>query len=567
MNNIFFQISSLLAVTVTIALFMRLLRQPLIVAYLVAGIVSGPIFLGILHGDTEIYHALSQFGVVLLLFMVGLSLNFDHVRKIGKASLLAGIAQVFVSAVVGFGLLQMMGYEVVSSVYLAIAITFSSTIVIVKILSDKRDTESTYGRYTIGLMIVQDLIAIAVLMVVTTISQGNDSLQVAVVEYFIKVLVLVGMVYFLARFVLPFILERVARSSEFLFIFTVAWCFGVASILHLLGFSIEIGAIIAGLTLGSSPFQGEIASRIKPLRDFFIVLFFIILGAEMTVTNIMVSLKPALVLSIFVLFGNPFILFTVFRRLKFTRRNSFLSGITAAQVSEFGFVLLFTAVRVGHITGSEVEIFTIIALITIVISSYAVTYNEKLYQFLLPVFNIFGKDREKGMIDEPGVRYDAWVFGYRRIGWKICESLSDMGASFAVVDFNPRAIERLRRQKIKSYFGDVADVEFLSELPFAKTKLIVSTITDVDDQITMIRYIKGRYRNIKIVATLYEQQGIDELYRAGADYVIIPHMLGGSWMGNVISSKKWTKKTFDSLRKEQQKDMRLHDVPGMSMSD
>ncbi len=567
MENIFFQISTLLAITVTIALFMRVLKQPLIVSYLVAGIVSGPIFLNIIHGDTEIYEALSQFGIVLLLFMIGLSLNFDHIKKIGKAALISGTMQIVVTAFAGFFVLVYMGFGHVSALYLAIAITFSSTIVIVKILSDKRDTESTYGRYVIGLMIVQDLIAIAILMIITTLAESNGGdLQMIIIQYLVKVVVLIVVVYFLARFVLPFIVERAAKSGEFLFIFTVAWCFSVASVLHLIGFSIEIGAIIAGLTLGSSPFQGEISSRIKPLRDFFIVLFFVILGAQMTVTNALDAMLPALILSAFITFGNPLILYIIFRRLKFTRRNSFLIGITASQVSEFGFVLLYTAAKVGHIEGFEIEIFTIVALITIVVSSYSVTYSEKLYQFMLPFFQIFGPDH-RHQSEDKDTHYDVWVMGYRRIGWKVCEALSKKKTSYAVVDFNPKAIKRLNSQGINSFFGDVADVEFLSELSFVKSKLVISTISDTSDQVTMIRFIRKINKKIKIIATLYEPDGSDDLYKAGADYVIMPHFVGGNWLANIITTKKWTTKTFDNLKKEQQKDLRTHSLPGFLMSD
>ena len=560
MDNIFLQISTLLGITVSIALVMRALRQPLMVAYLIAGIVSGPLFLNILHGDEEIFAALSQFGVVLLLFVVGLSLNFSHIKQIGKASIVGGLSQVFFTAAIGFGILSAMNFEGTSALYLAAGLTFSSTIIIVKLLSDKKDVETTYGRYTIGLMVVQDVVAILLMMIIVSLSSGGQTPSQAVIELVGKSLMLVALVYIAARFVLPPMLDRVAKSAEFLFIFTVAWCFGVASILHVLGFSIEIGAIVAGLTLGSSPYQLEISSRIKPLRDFFIVLFFIILGAEMELANLSAVIWPALILSAFILIGNPFVLYRSFRALKFTRRNSFLIGLTAAQVSEFGFVLLVTGKSLGQISGPEIEIFTIVALITIIVSSYTITYNEQLYQKILPFLRLFGKEKEHQK-ELPEEIYDVWIIGYHRVGWKVCAALEEKGMSFAVVDFNPKTISRLKTRGIKAFFGDAADVEFLSALPFDKAKMVVSTIPEVDDQKVLIRHVRTRNNRIKIIANLYKTELVKELYAEGADYVMMPHFLGGNWIANVLKEKPWTKRTFDDLRKDQSKELRMSFAP------
>lgn len=563
LDNIFLQISTLLAITVSIAFIMRLLRQPLMVAYIVAGILSGPLFLNVLHGDHALYDALAQFGVVLLLFVVGLSLNVEHIKKIGKVSAIAGVAQVLFTSGIGFFLLTIMGFQFASAMYLAVGITFSSTIIIVKLLSDKKHTQSTYGRYTLGLMVIQDIIAILIMMVITTISGSDQSLAESISLFIFKSLSLLVMVYVLSRYALPKVLDKIALSGEFLFIFTVAWCFGVASILHLLGFSIEIGAIIAGLTLGSSPYQPEISSRIKPLRDFFIVLFFIILGSEMTVQNIGMAIWPAAVLAVFILLGNPFILYHTFRQFKFTRRNSLLAGLTAAQVSEFGFVLLYTGIQAGHIAGTEIEIFTIVALITIMVSSYAITYSEKIYQVSLPLFQVFGPDKYRQR-EEVEKKYDVFVFGYHRIGWKVCESLKEQGVSFAVVDFNPRVVSRAKHRGIDVFFGDAADVEFLESLPLDKAKLIVSTLPEVEDQLTLLKNIEKRTnkRKPKMIMNLYNSDELQRLYKAGADYVMLPHQLGGHWMADQLANNRWTKKLFKDLKQQQKDDLKLvHNLP------
>lgn len=560
-DSIFFQISILLGITVSIAFVMRLLRQPLLIAYLIAGIVAGPMFLNMLEQGGQAFDAFAEFGIVLLLFVVGLNLDIEHIRKIGRVSFIAGIAQVFFTASIGTFLLLVMHFPLVSAIFLAIAITFSSTIIIVKLLSDKKDIETVYGRYTLGLMIMQDIIAILIMMVITSL-QSSASIGFQIAGLVGKLFILIGFVALMARFIVPLFLGRIARSGEFLFIFTIAWCFGIASLLYWLGFSLEMGAIVAGLTLGSSPFQAEIASRIKPLRDFFIVIFFIILGSEMSLTQASQVFSVGLVLSLFILFGNSFILYRIFRFLKFTRRNSFLAGVTAAQVSEFGFVLLVVGQSMGYVTRIEVEIFTIVALITIITSSYAITYNEQLYRLLRPVLDLFGRDKHSQKEDAT-VKYRAWVFGYHRIGWKVCEALAEKKIPYAVVDYNPDTIVKLKRRGIPAYFGDAADVEFLESLPFSNADLVISTIPEFDDQKTLFQHIRRENKKVIIIGNLFHNTYLDDLYEAGANYIMMPHLLGGQWMSEIIKEKEWNSKTFEQLKKTQREEMKLRFTSGV----
>ena len=548
-GNIFLQLSALLAITVSLAFLIRLLRQPLIIAYIIAGMVCGPLFFNFLGGGEEVYKIFSEFGIVLLLFVIGLNLNFTSLRGVGKISLISGIGQLIFTGVIGTLLLVFLKISVLSAIYLAVATTFSSTVIIMKLLTDKKDTETIYGKYTIGLMLVQDVIAILI-MVFLGLIKYEESWADSLFFLVAKGVVIVAIIFIISRYLLPKFLDRISHSSELLFIFTVTWCFGVASLLYLAGFSLEIGAIAAGLSLGSSPYQKEIASRIKPLRDFFLVLFFIVLGSEMSLNNLREIWLPGLSLSLFILVGNPIILYFIFRLLKFTRRNSFLSGLTAAQVSEFGFVLLFSGEAMGHLRGSELSIFTMVAIITIFISSYLILYNESIYRWLLQIFNKFGKDKNR-QTSKPIPVYDAWVIGYHRIGRKVCEALGEMDAKFAVIDFDPEAVRALRHQTIPAYFGDVADVEFLEDLPLPGAKLIIMTIPTTDDQLTLIKQVRKHRTGTLIIANTYQYEDADLLYKAGADYVMMPHLLGGNWIADVLKRRDWNRDSLNDLKKEQ----------------
>lgn len=555
MDSIFINISFILAIAIGIAFLVRALRQPLLISYILTGIVCGPIFLNLINSEQDFFHIFANFGVILLLFLVGLSLNINYLRRIGKVALVAGVGQVIFTSLVGFFIFWGLGFSTWSSVFLAISVTFSSTIIITKLLSDKKEIRSVYGRYTIGLMLVQDIIAILIMIFLPVFGLG-ESLLVSIGLLFLKSIIFLVGVYLLTRVILPILLDKVAESGEFLLIFTLGWCFAIAGAGEWAGLSLEVGAIIAGLALAASEYQTEIVSRIKPLRDFFIALFFIILGSEMSLGNIQATWLPSLLISLFILIGNPLILYALYRVMKFTRRNSFLAGLTAAQVSEFGFVFLFVSAELGFIGSKEISVFTLVALITIFISSYLITYNSQIFKRLEFIFNFWGKDKRKS-VNESEENYQILVFGYHRLGWKICEGLREMDVSFAVIDCDPEAICKLRYRKIPHYFGDASDVEFLSEISLDKVDLVISTLPELDDQVTLVKELKKINPQAFFVGNLSHTKFLDDLYDAGADLVIVPHLLGGQWLTEVLKKQKWNKTNFRKLRNEQKKEMTL----------
>jgi len=561
-DNIFLQISVILGITVSIALIMRLLKQPLIVAYIIAGLVAGPLFLNLVHGGEAFFETFAQFGIVLLLFIVGLSLNFEHIKKVGTSVLWGTLFNFLLTVFLGACLLLLLKFSLLASIFLAVAVSFSSTIIVVKLLADKKDLETVYGRYIVGMLLLQDIIAVIIMIFLNTASRVNVSWYEKILLVTGKTVVLAVVVVMLARFILPKLMDKIARSGEMMFIFTIAWCFGVASLVYWSGLSLEIGAIIAGISLGASPYQPEISSRIRPLRDFFIVLFFIVLGSELQFGDLNKAIMPAILLSLFVLFVDPIILYISMRMIGHTRRSAMLASITSAQVSEFGFILVFKAREFGYLQGTELAVLTLVALITIVSSSYLITYNESIYRFFIPLLNRFGKDKNQAKEEEKEI-YEAWVFGYHRIGWKVCEALAAKKIKYAVVDYNPEAIRKLKHRGIPAFFGDASDVEFLENLSLEKAKLVIFTIPEADDQKTVISHIRHLNSKAIIIGNLYHSDYLDDLYEAGANYVMMPHLLGGQWVAEVLREYSWNEKTFVKLRTEQKEEMKLRYTVGV----
>jgi len=263
---------------------------------------------------------------------------------------------------------------------------------------------------------------------------------------------------------------------------------------------------------------------------------------------------PGLIISLFVLVGNPLILYFIYRILKFTRKNSFFIGLAAAQVSEFGFVFLFVCQKLGYINSDVISLYTVVALITIFISSYLITYNTQIYKFCRPVLNYFGRDRNEGLRDDD-IQYDIIQVGYHRLGWNIADTLKKLKMKFVVIDFDPIAIEKMEEKRIPHYYGDVTDIEFLSEIPLRQAKMIISTLPMGEEQITLFKYIRRINKRAVIIGNLAHAGLLNDLYEAGANYVIMPHLISGHWFSDILKNKKWDKTTFSRLKKEQEKEM------------
>lgn len=554
MNETFSHLSAVLGLTVGLAFLLRKLKQPLVVAYIAGGVIAGPLVLNIVNSEDAFFETLAHFGIVLLLFVIGLNFSFSYLRRLGKNLLIGGITQFFLTVAAGLAILKMFGFNWQSAMFVGVALAFSSTIIVVKLLTEKRETETAYGQFVIGVLVVQDVLAVVLLIVLNALGLEGPWQSVAL-QVLGKSLVLGGLVYFVAKYWLPDLINRAARSGELLFIFTLAWCFGVAGLVEWAGFGAELGAVIAGITLGSSPFQAEISSRLRPLRDFFIVLFFLVLGSSLQLSEIVSVWMLGLILTVFVLVVEPIILYWIMRRLGYKRRNAFLASVTAAQVSEFGFILMYKGKELGHLPGPELGLLTMVALLTIMISSYLVTYNEQLWYWFKPWLEKFGKENAEVKTEEPK-EYDAWVFGYHRMGWRIAEALKRNKTAFAVVDFNPQAMEKLAAANVPGYFGDASDVEFLGDLPLGDAELIISTLPDASDQLALVHHVRRQSEEPIIICHLQHVRHLEDLYNAGADYVVLTHLLGGQWIAERLPHTL-THRNLAALRREQERELRL----------
>ncbi|MCK4496650.1 MAG: cation:proton antiporter, partial [Candidatus Aenigmarchaeota archaeon] len=305
MQGFLFELGTIIIIATLLGIIARKLRQPIILAYILTGIIVGPTFLNIVTSVDMVY-VFSQLGIAFLLFLVGLNMNYKVLREVGKISLITGTGQIVFTFIIGYGIALLLGFQLIESFFISIALTFSSTIIIVKLLADKNDLESLYGKISIGFLLVQDFVAIAIIVMLSGNIIGM-SLESLLMVNIMKIVFLFCVTFVFGKYILPPLIGVISKSTEMLFLSGISWMFVMCMLSMYLGFSIEIGALLAGISMASLPYHFEITGRIKPLRDFFLILFFVILGAQMIFSEIGGLILPAIVFSIFILIGNPLI--------------------------------------------------------------------------------------------------------------------------------------------------------------------------------------------------------------------------------------------------------------------
>lgn len=542
MEQIFLHLAIILLTAFIVSYVVRALNQPLLVGYIITGVIISPFIIGF-GASKEIIDVFSEFGIAFLLFMVGLHLNPKVIKEVGFASLIIGIIQVILTFAFGFFISILLGFDFTTSAYLGIALAFSSTIIVMKLLSDKKQMDSLYGKISIGILIIQDLVAVGVLMFISSTSQGLTFNSIVIKGLFgggglILLLFLFGFL------VLPFLAKSIAKSQELLFLFSITWAFSISALFSYFGFSIEIGALIAGVVLSTTPYSTEISSKIKPLRDFFLIIFFIILGLNIELSSIGSVITTAIIFSLIALLFKPLILMTLMAMFRYTKRTNFLVGTTLAQISEFSLIILALGVSVGHIRPEILSTFTLAGIISIALSTYLIMYSNDIYKKVSPLLTIFER-KEVKKERKISKKYDAILFGYNRIGFGILKSFKRIRKKYLVVDFNPDIVSSLNKFRIPCLYGDAYDSEFLEELPLDKVQLFVSTIPDFETNVLLVETIRMVNPDAIIILRSDVIEDAFELYKKGANYVLTPHFLGGEYVAKMILNSKTKEEDYE----------------------
>ena len=533
---VFSQIALLLVVAAIFAILAKFLRQPLLIGYLFAGLLLA--FFGFIQ-DGEAISNLGKIGVTLLLFLVGLEMNLKELPTIGKTALITGVGQIIFTSVLGFLIASALGFGILPSVYISVALTFSSTIIIIKLLSEKGDLGTLYGKIAVGLLLVQDFVAVLILMFLAGIKGGEASFG-TLVFVGIKALILFLLVWALSQKILPRFYEKfLSSSSELLFVVSLAWGLGVAAFVGgPLGFSFEIGGFLAGVALSNLPEHLGIASKTRPLRDFFLIIFFLALGTNLLVHNIGTIITPAIIFSLFVLIGNPLIVMIVMGIMRYKKRTSFLTSVTVAQISEFSFILMAMGQGMGHVTEAEVSLVILVGVITMTVSTYLILGSGKIYSKVKNLISIFerAKTREEILLPKDDFSEHIVLVGAGRTGRILLPYLRRKALPFVVIDYNPKIFAALSAEGTPIIFGDVEDTEIMETAKIEKARMVISTVSNFSDNLPILEYVRNLKSKPLVISRASTKEDAVKLYEAGATYVLVPEIMAGEYLRHIFLS-------------------------------
>ncbi len=518
-----FDIAFILIVSAVLAFIARMFRQPLIPAYVVAGLIIGPLVLGLVE-NVEVIKTFSEIGIAFLLFAAGLEISFKKIKEanFGKIILIGffQVAIVFFLTLLFRGILHL---SMIQAVYIGVVLAFGSTMVVIKLLDDNEELVTMHGRLVLGILLLQDLIAI--LAIVVFMSDGGFSLN----PILIALASLAGILIFaflLQRFVLNRLFRFAATSTELLLLSALGVLFLFIILTYAFELSIVIGAFIAGVSLANSPFKLELESRITPLRDFFAILFFVALGMQIIFSGI------SWTLFLFLLVGSvifkPIITFLLLRIGGYRSKTSFLSAVSLAQLSEFSLIIGMLGLSLAVLDSGIFSTIVLSTIITMGLTTYIINYKNGLFRIFKRPLSLFKfllvKERlEYGVLSEKKVL----LVGCHRMGSILMKSLWKKKDRVLVIDYNPEIINALVEKKISCIYGEIGSPEILEKVDLCKIKLVLSTVPSLEDNAFLMRTVKEKNLHAKIVLTANSIDDALELYGLGADYVILPKILAG----------------------------------------
>lgn len=547
-SDVFTQLSLVIVVAAVVSLIMRMLKQPLIMGYILTGIIVGPTFLDLIH-EKDAFETFSEIGIALLLFIIGLELSVATVKRLGKPVLVTAMTLLFTIGTIGYLLaIAVFHFTATEAVITGLALFFSSTIIIAKVLSDKKELTRLNGQIAIGVILIDDIIATFALLFVAA-STGNSLTAGEIGFLVLKGAAVVAVLAFLGAKVLPKFTKQIAKSQELLFLFALAWGFGVASLVNAVGFSIEVGALFAGVALAHLPYVHQIGARLKPLRDFFIILFFISLGESLELSNLASAVVPALILSAVVVFFKPLVVMASLGVLGYTKRTSFKTGINLSQISEFSIILVVLATSAG-LVGSELSAtITLVAIVTIAVSTYLMKYDNWIFSKLEKKLHFFERTGVNEATHEAKT-YPLVLFGYQNGGHQFLKTFRSMRQRYVVVDYDPEVIDELEQKHIEYLYGDATDPELLAEINIEKSKLVVNTIGDHSVNISLVKYVRHHNKDAVLICYSSDHNEAAELYKLGATYVMLPHYIGSEQLSLFIHLHGLNKRSFEEYREK-----------------
>ncbi len=529
-GDVFLQLGLVVIAAALAAFVLRLLRQPQILAYVLVGILITPVF-GLIT-DTTVIESMSTIGIAFLLFLVGLEMDLKALKNVAYLSTIGGIIQMVILFTFGYFIALLLGYLSLEAAYIGLLLTFSSTMLVMKLLSDKRELNTLHGRIAIGILLMEDIVAIFALSVLTSVNGFTLPLLGIALLKFVS---LFAAAFLLGKFVFPSIFKFAAQKQELLLIVSLAVCFLFSLGYYYLGFSVAVGAFIAGVALGNLKYNLDIVAKVKSLRDFFALLFFVSLGMVLSMPSLGRIWMSLLILLGVVFLLKPLITMTICSLFKYTKKPAFLTASSLAQVGEFSLIIAAQGLILGHISQDVFSLVVMVALVSFTFTSYFIKYDRWLYKVVRKPLKIFDIFTTEGLEYLPTEAKPTTVLcGYNRIGYSILKIFRREKEKVLVVDYNPEVIDKLVKEGHHCIYGDVTDEEIIERMNLRKISLLISTVPEMKDNIYLLRKVREINPRAEVIVTGSDIDEALRLYDLGADYVILPHFLGGEHVSHLI---------------------------------
>lgn len=548
MDSVFSGLSLTIVIAALVSFGMRLIRQPLTIGYIITGILVGPAVLNVAKSP-ETLTLFSDIGIALLLFIIGLGLNPNVLREVSRPAAFVCLSQIAAVTIIGSIVGSALGLTGNESLFFGASLAFSSTIIVLKLLSDKKEHNRLYGKIAISVALVQDLVAFILILITSSAGDSHTVAFGSLISLAIKALVVGWLIYAISYKVLGHVRKIVADSQEFLFLFAMAWGLGAAALFQKIGLSSEIGALLAGICLAPLPYAQEIGARLRPLRDFFLIVFFISLGANLTFDSLSSHLSLIVAGLIIAVIIKPIASLVVMGWLGYTKRTSFKVSVSLAQVSEFSIVLILLGLSKGLVGHDVVSVVVLVAMLSIAASTYMITFSDKLFAKLENYLGMFERRKTHG---EPMIREknDLILFGYHKGGHEFVKVFKQLKRSFVVIDYDPEVIDTLERKRINHLYGDMTDIELLEEAGVPASKLVVSTTGDYEMNRFLLNYLEKENPSAVTVLQANSPGEAAKLYHLGASYVMLPHFIGSEQISAFVKKSDLRKTDFKNFREK-----------------
>ena len=506
----------------TFAFLGKLIRMPTIVGYILAGVVLGPL-LKLIEIDDSL-DLISELGIALLLFLVGLELSFEKIKDLGRVALILGGCQVLLTAIGGTLVAYSMGFGLIEAIFLGGTVTFSSTVVVIKLLDQKGVMNRLYARISVALFLAQDIVVIGALTVLTGFGGSEPLTPMEMVINFSQAFggmaLLLTLALIAARYLLPKPFAWAARSPDTVFIWALCWCFLVVMLAHQFHLSVEIGAFLAGIAIAQLPIHEDLHRRLHPLMAFFIAVFLVTLGVKMDLSSFSRVWPAALGLSAFVLLIKPLIVFNILARIRFSEYTAFQTAVATGQVSEFAFILLALGATTGLIGADIVALGGLVGIITIALSSYLIIHSEALYRLFARtgVLRIFRAKQEDDVEALRHRKAHSIVVGMNALGREIVQQLTQRGERVLAIDTDPNKLEGLGTADI--LIGNVEYQSVVEEIGLREAKIVVSAL-QIEDTNHMLAY-RCRSAGVPCAIHAFDVSVVDDLLDLDTTYLMMP---------------------------------------------